>query len=406
MSSRALIQKTAVALTALAGTAIAQEAPADGDAVAIPRPSPGANQATIREAAAGFEFAFSGYVRVQYQAVFEDPDQTPFVGRNDGFAMDSARFIVQATRGPLIGYISLDGAVDRFDALNTTLGSVDVGLKDAYVGYARDDFPYLKLMVGQFKPPFDAEELQSTRDMLFIHRAVESRGLRGPEGYSLTGLSLDRQVGAAVFGEPTFGDFGLGYFVSVTNGSGANAPLNDNDQVAYTGRFEARWAKMLTVGLALNYDQRTTGEDLEDFIDEEVLGLAADLRGRFDLGPVELIVQGQFMQQSASFPDVPVEPDRVAMGYHAALGLAVPYGFTLAYRYAFYDPTSEFGEVDEAAEAVFEVDAVTHHTIGLAWFGGEALPLKLQVDYTLAQEEDGPRQIDNDRLEALVQVAF
>jgi len=404
MSIRALLSSSAAAALLL-GTAAAQEAPADG--ALIPRPAPGANQSAGPAPApdAPFEIEISGYVRVQEQQIVEDPDENLPFGRNDGFTLDSARLIVEATKGPLSGYISFDGAVDRFDGKNSTLGTVNTGLKDAYVGYARDDFPFVKLKVGQFKPPFDAEESRSTRDMLFIDRAVASRGVRSGEGWNTNGLSIDRDIGGLVYGEPTFGDFGLGYSIGITNGGGANRVGNDNDAFQYTGRLELRWTDMLTVGVAVNLDERTTGDELEDFVDEQYTGIAADLSGRFPLGPIGLVVQAQFIQQSASFPDVPVEPDRVAMGYHGALGVELPMGFTVAYRYAFLDPTSSFETDDGTAEATLDTDAVTMHTVGLNWQGRVQVPLKAQINYTMSQEEE-PKEIANDRLDLLFQVAF
>ena len=405
MSIRALLKSTAAAAVLVPGIAAAQEAPAEG--VTIPRPAPGANQAAAPAdiVDAPFDVKVSGYVRVQEQQIFEDPDEGLPFGRNDGFTLDAARLIVEADKGPLSGYISLDGAVDRFDGKNTTLGTVNVGLKDAWIGYGRDDFPFVKLLVGQFKPPFDAEEQRSTRDMLFVDRAVAARGVRAGEGWNLDGLSIDRDIGGLIYGEPTFGDFGLGYFIAVTNGGGANRVGNDNDGFQYTARVELRWSDMIVLGAAYNLNQVTTGDELEDFVDEEYAGIAADLSGRFPLGPIGLVLQAQFIQQSASFPDVPVEPDRVAMGYHGALGVELPMGFTVAYRYAFLDPTSSFETDDATAEATLDTDAVTQHTVGLNWESEVQVPLKLQVNYTLSQEQE-PKEIANDRLDLLLQVAF
>lgn len=412
MTARApLMSLSAAFALALGAPALAQDAPAEG--AGITPPATGANYAakpTPETAPENmghsdtFEVEVSGYVRVAHRTILEDEAETQFVGRNDGFAMDNARLIVEARKGPLTGYVSIDGAVDRRDASNTATGRVDVGLKDAYVGYAREDLPYLALMAGQFKPAFDAEEDQSTKEMLFIDRAIESRGVKGVEGYNLDGLSLDRQVGLMVYGEPTFGPLAVGYYVSVTNGNGANEPLNDNDELAYTARVEVGFDEMVTAGVGFNQNRRTTGDELEDLIDEDVQSVAADLRADIDVGPVGLIVQGQFMQQTASFPDVPVEPDRVAQGYHASLGVTAPMGLVLAYRYGFLDPTVEVDSEDPTLSDDFKVDAVTHHTIALSW-EGETVPLKAAVNYTIAQEEEG-REVDNDRLDFLMQVAF
>ncbi|MEZ4434853.1 MAG: porin [bacterium] len=402
----------AVFALALAGPAFAQEGgeteiprfPRDANVSASPAQPAGVEESVAE--VGGFDIEVSGYVRVHYQSIFEDPDQTPDVGRNDGFAMDAARLIVRAMKGPLEGYVSIDGAVDRFESVDSTRGRVEVGLKDAYVGYAREDFPWLKLRLGQFKPPFDAEELQSTREILFTDRAVESRGLRSTEGDALDGLSLDREVGAMVYGDPTFGAFGLGYYVAVSNGSGANRPLNDNDALAYTGRLELRFEEIAALGGAVNFNRRTTGDLIEDQVDEERMTIAADLRAHVDLQVVGLIVQAQFMQRTSSFPDVDVQPDRVEQGWHAALGVEVPYGFVIAYRYATLDPWADYDIDDGTVGEDLDNRAVTHHTIGLNWSGGDAMPLKAQLNYTIATEEDEARPLDNDRVDALVQVSF
>ena len=149
----------------------------------------------------------SGYLRARYGQVFEGDDGPAFVGVNDGFSLENARFIVDHQTGRLAARISFDGAVDRRAASNTSVGRVDVGLKDAYLNYEFADA--VAFQVGQFKPPFDAEELQSTTQMLFIDRAVASRGVRGVEGYNAGGLSLDRQAGVMAHGGvscPKIGD--------------------------------------------------------------------------------------------------------------------------------------------------------------------------------------------------------
>ncbi len=403
MSIRALFTSTVAAATLIPAAVAAQEAPADG--ATIPRPSPGANQIVAPATDAPFDVQVSGFVRVQEQQIFENDDEGLPFGRTDGFTLDAARLIVKAKKGPLAGVVSIDGAVDRFDGKNTTLGTVNLGLKDAWIRYSREDFPFIKLLVGQFKPPFDAEEQRSTRDMLFIDRAVEARGVRGGEGWNLDGLSIDRDIGGLIYGEPTFGDFGLAYFIAATNGGGANRVGNDNDAFQYTARVELRWTEMVMIGAAVNYNQATSGDEIEDFVDEEYVGLAADLSARVPAGPLAVVVQAQFIQQRASFPDVPVEPERVAMGYHGALGVELPMGFTAAYRYAFLDPTSSFETDDATAEATLDTDAVTLHTVGLNWQGEVTVPVKTQINYTITQEQ-APKEIANDRLDLLFQVSF
>jgi hypothetical protein len=383
----------------------AEPPPVDEDA---PPPLPAAQDtAAPKQAAipmmnlAGFQVGVSGFLGAQYTNVFEDKAQTDFVGRNDGFVLANARLIVNAKKDDVRILLALEGATDRRDARNTSSGKVEVSLRDAYVSY--EPCRWFHARAGQFKPPFDAEELQSDTALLFIDRAVESRGVLGVEGYNATGLSLERQAGAEIESDPIYlsDDLPLGfaYYGSVTNGSGANEPLNDNDKLAYTGRLELYYGKYLTAGGGVVYDQVSTGVIPNQF-DETHLGIAADL----NVDVFGVLLSGQYMQQKRTFDDVSAQPDSTARGYHFQVGWRGPWGLIPAYRYAVYDPTADFDTSDPVLKKTLDVDEVTQHTIGLTWLVPDK-PLKLQVNYTIAMEQKG-RSIDNDRLDALVQATF
>jgi hypothetical protein len=349
----------------------------------------------------GFEVTIGGYVRGQYTAIQDDTARSDFVGRNDGFMLGNARLKVDAEKDDLHIHVSFDGAVDRRDANNTATGRVEMQVKDAFVEYSVT--PGLNLQVGQFKPPFDAEELQSTKDMLFVFRAVESRGVKGIEGFNMDGLSIDRQAGLMVYSDPMFhfgeDNFGYAYYLSVTNGSGANQPLNDNDKLAYTGRLELMFGSWVTLGAGVNFNEVTTRVQ-PDQLNEEHLSMAVDLHAR----AYGVLLGAQMMQRTSSFPDVDGEPDRVSQGFHAQIGYEAPWGIIPAYRFATYDPTAEFEAEDAALEATLDSDSVVHHTVGLNWLVPETT-LKLQVNYTLVQEDEA-RDLKNDRFDALVQAHF
>ena len=79
-------------------------------------------------------------------------------------------------------------------------------------------------------------------------------------------------------------------------------------------------------------------------------------------------------------------------------------GVTIAYRYAFLDPTADFESEDPAATAVLDNDSVTLHTAALS-YAFKDIPIQAQVNYTMFAEQDG-RTIENDRLDLLVQALF
>lgn len=347
-----------------------------------------------------FDLAINGYLRTVLGFVHDDATQTDFVGRNDGFKVGNARLIVSGSYRDLHFELGLDGAVDRRDGSNTATGEVKVSLKDAFVRYA--PWSWLHLTVGQFKPPFDAEELTSTRSMLFIDRAVESRGVLGVEGRNVAGLSLDRQVGVMLSSDDLMlasVPLGLRYYVAVTDGTDANHPLNDNDSFAYTGRLEFLWSDHLVVGVGAHHNAQTLGE-APDLLNQTRFGLAADL----SLDIAGVLLRGQFMRFTTTVDDVEGEPEITAMGYHAQIGYELPWGFVPAYRFASYDPTSDFDAGDPAVASQFDADALMYHTVGLAWFA-PGYPARLAFNYTLTVEEDA-RELNNDRVDFLVQVEF
>ena len=348
----------------------------------------------------GLKLKFSGYLRPRFTMIEDDVAETDFVGRYDGFQLSNARLGVLGHYEDWSFKLSFDGAVDRRDSYNTSAGEVTVALKDAYASYA--PWTWLVLTVGQYKPAFSAEELTSTRDLLFIGRSLPSRGVHGVEGINVDGQGALRELGLQLSGSGWLtgaGGFGLAYYLSMTNGSGANNPLNDNSKFAYYGRLEFVYDDMLTLGGAAFYNEMTTGRP-PDELGEDLFGYTVDLR----LDVFNVLVSGAFTQLTTSFPEVTAEPERSSQGYFASLGYRTPWGLVPAYRFASYDPTSAFSAEDEAIDAQLATDELTHHTIGLTWVP-ESLPLKIQLSYTLAFENE-VRELANNRLDAALQLGF
>ena len=76
---------------------------------------------------------------------------------------------------------------------------------------------------------------------------------------------------------------------------------------------------------------------------------------------------------------------------------------TPAYRFAYFHPRSEGGETSDGG---IDLDSfkLMYHTVGLILEMPD-LPIKAYFNYTLTMEEQ-PRELDNDRLEVLLQLTF
>jgi hypothetical protein len=283
---------------------------------------------------------------------------------------------------------------------------------DAFFDY--ELIPAFTLRFGRFKPAYDANELESTARLLFVDRALESRGVLGVEGINERGLSLTRHTGVQLISRARFTkDMGLKLIASVTNGNSAERALNDNESLAYTGRlvFKARFNRdvKLRVGGGAYLNEATSGE-LPDLISERRVGMTGDVM----LELYGLIMQGQWMRQDTTFVEVVDEPTRTGEGFHIVAGLDLGIlsptlrGVIPAYRFANYDPTKRVDSTDATLQTALDADALTHHTIGLTALLTKSpleQPLKLQVNYTLAREQEA-RAARNDRLDLMLQVMF
>ncbi len=355
---------------------------------------------TLPEGQYPFDIALSGFFRVGYVAIEDDVEQTDFVGLNDGFTLGNARMTLDASYKALQVRIQFEGAADRRNRLNTASGEVRTQLRDAFIAYKPASF--LQVHLGQFKPPFDMEEKRSSSDLLFATRAVENRGVNGVEGLNVDGISVDRQTGIMLSSERLMlegPDVGFAYFAALTNGTGSNRPLNDNDSLAAYGRLEFYYGDTVTLGAAYSFNDRTTGLP-PDLLDERRTSLALDL----DIDFFDVVVQAQYAQSTSSFPDLLQEADRSGGGFHAAIGYRLPFGIIPAFRYAFFDPTTKFQSLDPQITQQFDADELTFYTAGVTWDVPQ-FPVRLQLNYTIAQENDA-RAIDNNRLDLLGQVIF
>lgn len=384
----------------------AQEGAADDGAedadVPVERADAAVEDAGDEDEGDGLWFSPFGYVRLGFDWVGEDPN-FDVIGSNNGFVLHNARIGLEG------GYdewhvsfrISVDGAEDLRENVNSPRGSLDVRLRDAYV---REDFiEQFGVQAGQFKLPFSAEELRSTGSLLFVSRPVGLNGVRVGRGLEQPGIVVGRDLGLMVSPQaPIFfggSDFGLAYYLAVANGNGPNEILNDNRSLALVGRLELVYGDWVTAGFSVIMNDRTEG-DAPDLFEEEDFGISGDLMVTWE----GLEVSGQFTKVTSSFPTSGTD-DRDQVAWHAQVSYVVdqlPVPFAPGYRFATFHPRAEGGTT--AGGVNLDSYELTYHTIGLrAWVPDT--PLMVNVNYTMTGEE-APRELENDLVEALIQVTF
>lgn len=348
----------------------------------------------------GFNIIPWGYIRLSYETV-ANPKDYDYIGRYDGFVLNNARTGVDFSLGKQFsGRVSVEAATDVNDELNTPFGTVDVRLKD---GYARwDPFDFIGAQGGQFKAPFNAEELRSTADLMFIDRAVGLEGVLVARGFQQPGLEVDRQLGVMLSPREAFAlpaDFGLSYFFMVGNGNGENQILNDNSKVAIYGRVEGYYADWVTLGAAGQWNKRTVGDPPNRF-DENDAGWDVDLL----INPGNFEFYFDFIQIQTDYPDVDVS-DRTQEEFHVQAGyrFRAPWFFiTPAYRYAWFNPWAD--GPNKIAGVDNQDYLLQYHTLGLR-VGDLDLPISLYLNYTFTVERS-PRELENNRFQVLAQVEF
>jgi hypothetical protein len=370
---------------------------------AFPAGAPAVGVRSNAERGLGWRLSFGGYIRMRYTAIEADP-QVEFFGRNDGFVMADARL---TTIGELDNGL---GFVLEFDAASPVVASepgspvreLTLRMTDTYAFYT--PLPFLEFNIGQFKAPFDAEELLSNSDLLFIDRSVGNRGVQGVEGYNVDGLAFGREMGVRAQGAYFFqadpGVFegpGFSYAMAATNGNGANQSINNNSNLAYYARGSFHWGEYVALGGAYMINDDTLGQPpnrVDRFLRSWTADVQASLYGATLLASV--------INRRTIAPDLPQEPEVESLAYQLQLGYQEPFiGLQPAYRFAYYDPTHRYPG-DELPE--FEGDALTYHTIGLN-YNAPTYPIRIMANYTITLEEER-RQLDNNRFDLLLQLEW
>ena len=343
-----------------------------------------------------------GYIRAGYTYIEADPDHELF-GRNDGFRLADARLVMRGELDYGLGFIMSLDAGSRLvrTSPDSPVEELAVRMTDTYAYYAPFDF--LEFNLGQFKAPFDVEDLISTSNLLFINRSVANRGVQDVEGFNVQGMSQSRQIGLQARGQyPILDDEDgpmVSYAAAVANGNGPNRSMNENDRLAYYGRLSFHWGDMIAIGGGAFINDRTFG-DPPNQVDRETWGWTADVQA--SLYGASLLAN--VVSETREVPELEQDPETTGLGYQLQLAYEEPYfGFQPAYRFAYYDPTSDHG--GEGPDDFFEEQALTYHTIGLN-YNAPYYPLRLMANYTITVEESDARSLDNDRIDLMVQLQW
>ena len=330
-----------------------------------------------------------GYLRLQYIVVQNDPN-VAFVGRDDGFELQNARFGIRGKLGDKMKYVmAIDGAVDERTQINVPEGKLKVGLKDAYVdttlsGQVAARAGFFQTLVD---PNLDADTVRE-----LVDRPIESRGMRATEGYQTAGLTPGRSLGAAIRLDPAPPTSGaaVGFELAVQNGADEYASNNDNDTPAVSGTVLARLPHDSWIVASGRFNRRTVG-DLPFRQDED--DLQGTIGARIAGGPVAFGF-GAVVQRT-SYPTTG-GPVQNSYGAHAQLavkvgGAALP--VALFYRFGILDPSS-----------LILTDRVMEHTAG-AVMTVPAYRLRVQLQATHVVEE-AARTLSNDRVQLAAEVSL
>jgi phosphate-selective porin OprO and OprP len=243
---------------------------------------------------------------------------------------------------------------------------------------------------GQFKVPFNRQELTSSGAQQFVDRSIVAAVFGGPprdQGIQLWGLTP----------RGTF-EYRLGLF----DGNGINRATNDNDNYRYDGRFtwqpwgdvkyseadfESTTHPLLAVSAVYESNDSLVGDPAGTGLDNTTLG-----------GDVVFKFKG-FSLMSEYFHRIS-EPDNAAAEDFRSAGWIVQGGYfvykryvEVAARYAVVDPSSiQIGTGPLANDRQFE------RGVALSWYMNRHF-LKLQSDYRQIESESSDSTLDEYRLQ-------
>jgi len=350
-----------------------------------------------------WDLQLGGYLRTKYSTVQNDANYQ-LIGRRDGFSLADVALAVDGSLENGVGFnVVLEGAAGLPKGADNEDVELGTRLLDAFLYYAPHDL--VRISVGQFKAPYDAETLQSTKDLLFVGRSVGNQGVSGLDGMPVLGLSQGRQVGLRLDSEPYYflnesqdaapNGPALSYALAVTNGQKVNLRFNENDKMAYYGRLNLHWGDLIRLGGAGFYNERTLGA-APDRLNQKNVGWTGDLTA--NAYGVSLLANITQVEVTPA-PELRAEQSRTARSMQAQIAYEEPFlGLQPAYRFAYYDP-----DINNDGSANVAYEALTYHTFGLN-YNSPDYPVRILLNYTVTGED--VRSIDNNRFDALAQIVW
>lgn len=158
------------------------------------------------------KFSLAIGARIQFRYTFEDlPDDTGN-GDNSSFRVQRAKVFANG--------VAFTEDLSYKIQVNTAGDSVT--LEDFYMDYRASDF--MKIRGGQYKVPFNRQELTSSGNLQFVDRAITNEE-----------FNLNRDQGLMLH-SPVFQHYGE-YAGGIFNGNGRNKKSNENTGHLIVGRF-------------------------------------------------------------------------------------------------------------------------------------------------------------------------
>ncbi|MBA3464712.1 MAG: hypothetical protein H0T46_32565 [Deltaproteobacteria bacterium] len=393
-SAGALVVLAALCSWALAGPGEGESSPAPTsappEATTTPAPTSVVSPPPDHGAAPAAKFSWEpfGYLRLQYLVVQNDPN-VQFVGRDDGFELQNARFGVRGKLGDKMRFVmAIDGAVDERAQINTPEGKLKVGMRDAYVDVVLTGQVFAR--AGFFETLVDPN-LEGDNAREFVDKPIESRGMRATEGYQTEGLTPGRSLGAAVRmeSEGTVTAPAFGFELAVQNGADEYASNNDNDTPAVSASALVKLPNDGWVVASGRFNRRTVGS-LPFRQDED--DLQGTFGARFVAGPVAIGGAAAFTR--TMFPTTG-GPAQNAYGAHAQLAVRIDgkNPIAIGYRFGILDPSS-----------LLLTDRVMEHTAG-AVMAVPAYRMRVQLQATHVVEQ-AARTLSNDRIQLAAEVSL
>jgi hypothetical protein len=148
-----------------------------------------------------------------FQVLGDYQEERTLAEGQNGFTIPRARISLRGELDRKLAY-TIEADLARSPALNDAVLRANLSS-----GFGVD--------MGQFKPPFSGERLQSTSTLEFINRSQ-----------IVTALAPSRNIGVQMRG--ALGTTGLRYAAGMFNGNGQRSLTNDNEEFMYAGRVTLR----------------------------------------------------------------------------------------------------------------------------------------------------------------------